>query len=84
MLDVFLYAPKDVRIESIMEQDHVDAKKAKEIVEYNDELNHSRHKYITGTHRGDRSQRDLLLDTSLLGWDKTAKYLLMLVEMLGE
>ena len=84
VLDVFLYAPKDVRIESIMEQDHVDAKKAKEIVEYNDELNHSRHKYITGTHRGDRSQRDLLLDTSLLGWNKTAKYLLMLVEMLGE
>ena len=57
---------------------------SQEIVEYNDELNHSRHKYITGTHRGDRSQRDLLLDTSLLGWDKTAKYLLMLVEMLGE
>ena len=84
MLDVFLYAPKDVRIESIMEQDHVDAKKAREIVEYNDELNHSRHKYITGTHRGDRRQRDLLLDTSLLGWDKTAKYLLTLVEMLGE
>ncbi|MDD6373838.1 MAG: cytidylate kinase-like family protein [Bifidobacteriaceae bacterium] len=84
VLNVFLYAPKDVRIESIMEQDHVDEKKAKEIVEYNDELNHSRHKYITGTHRGDRNGRDLLLDTSLLGWDKTAKYLLMLVEMLGE
>lgn len=84
VLDVFLYAPKSVRIESIMEQDHVDAKKAKEIVEYNDELNHSRHKYITGTHRGDRRGRDLLLDTSLLGWDKTAKYLLALVEMLGE
>lgn len=84
VLDIFIYAPKDIRIESIMEQDKVDEKKAKEIVEYNDEMNHSRHKYITGTHRGDRSGRDILIDSSMLGWERTAKYLLMLVEMLNE
>ena len=62
----------------------VDKKKAQEIVEYNDEMNHSRHKYITGTHRGDRHGRDILIDSSMLGWERTAKYLLMLVEMLNE
>ncbi|MEE8836389.1 MAG: cytidylate kinase-like family protein [Eubacteriales bacterium] len=84
VLNIFIYAPKDVRVRSIMEQDHVAEDKAKEIIDYNDEMNHSRHKYITGTYRGDRSQRNLLIDSSLLGWEKTAKYLLMLVEMLGE
>ena len=84
VLDIFIYAPKDVRVESIMEQDKVDKKKAQEIVEYNDEMNHSRHKYITGTHRGDRHGRDILNDSSMLGWERTAKYLLMLVEMLNE
>ena len=84
VLDIFIYAPKDVRVESIREQDKVDKKKAQEIVEYNDEMNHSRHKYITGTHRGDRHGRDFLLDSSMLGWERTAKYLLMLVEMLNE
>lgn len=84
VLDIFIYAPKDVRVESIMEQDKVDKKKAQEIVEYNDEMNHSRHKYITGTHRGDRHGRDILIDSSMLGWERTAKYLLMLVEMLNE
>ncbi len=84
VLDIFIYAPKDVRVESIMEQDKVDEKKAQEIVEYNDEMNHSRHKYITGTHRGDRHGRDILIDSSMLGWERTAKYLLMLVEMLNE
>ena len=84
VLDIFIYAPKDVRVESIMEQDKVDKKKAQESVDYNDEMNHSRHKYITGTHRGDRHGRDILIDSSMLGWERTAKYLLMLVEMLNE
>lgn len=84
VLNIFIYAPEDIRIRSIMEQDHVSHKKAKELVTYNDEQNHARHKYITGTHRGDRRTRDILIDSSLLGWEKTAQYLLMLIEMLEE
>ena len=84
VLNIFIYAPKDVRVRSIMEQKKVSEEEAKQIIDYNDEMNHSRHKYITGTYRGDRTQRDLLIDSSRLGWEKTAKYLLMLVEMLGE
>lgn len=84
VLNFFIYAPKDVRVKSIMEQDHVTKEKAEAIIDYNDEMNHSRHKYITGTYRGDRNARNLLIDSSVLGWDKTAKYLLMFIEMLHE
>lgn len=84
ILNFFIYAPKDVRIGSIMEQDHVSRDKAEAEIDYYDEMNHSRHKYITGTYRGDRRGRDLMIDSSRLGWEKTAKYLLMFIEMLHE
>ncbi|MCI5760674.1 MAG: cytidylate kinase-like family protein [Eubacterium sp.] len=84
VLNFFIYAPKDVRIGSIMEQDHVSRDKAEAEIDYYDEMNHSRHKYITGTYRGDRRGRDLMIDSSRLGWEKTAKYLLMFIEMLHE
>lgn len=84
VLNIFIYAPKEVRVKSIMEQEHVKEDKAEEIIRYNDEMNHSRHKYITGTYRGDREGRHILIDSSMLGWDGTARYLLVLLEMLNE
>lgn len=84
VLNVFIYAPLETRVRSVMEQEKVNQKKAEEIISYNDEQNHSRHKYITGTYRGDRKGRHLLIDSSVLGWEKTAQYLLMMVEMLEE
>ena len=84
VLNFFIYAPKKVRINSIMEQDHVSRDKAEASIDYYDEMNHSRHKYITGTYRGDRRGRDLMIDSSKLGWEGTAKYLLMFIEMLHE
>ncbi len=81
VLNFFIYAPEEIRVRSIMQQKDVPEDKAREMVKYNDEMNHARHKYITGTNRGDRKNRDLLIDSSLLGWEGTAKYLLMLIEM---
>lgn len=54
------------------------------MIDSNDIQLHERHKYITGTYRGDRHGRDLLIDSSMLGWEGTAKYILMLLEMLHE
>jgi len=84
VLNLFIYAPEDVRIRSVMEQENVSEEKASELVKYNDEMNHSRHKYITGTYRGDRHNRHMLIDSSLMGWEKTAKLILALFEMVNE
>lgn len=84
VLNIFIYAPEDVRVRTVMDLKKVNKAKAEELVSYNDEQNHARHKYITGTYRGDRRNRHVLIDSSLLGWEKTAQYLLMLVEMLEE
>ncbi|MEE8816533.1 MAG: cytidylate kinase-like family protein [Lachnospiraceae bacterium] len=84
VLKIFIYAPEEVRVKSIIEQQHLSYEKAQEVVTYNDQQNHARHKYITGTYRGDRKNRHILIDSSLLGWEKTAQYLLMLVELVQE
>ena len=84
VLNLFVYAPKEVRVASVAEQLEVTEERARELVKYNDEMNHARHKYITGTYRGDRTNRHLLIDSNLLGWDGTVRYLLALIEMLGE
>ena len=80
-LNIFIYAPEKVRIQSIMEKNNVSSKEAEEMMKYNDEMLHTRYKYMTGTYRGDRRNRHMMIDSSLLGWDKTAKYILQLIEL---
>lgn len=80
-LDIFIYAPEKVRIQSVMEQNNISEKEAREMVRYNDEQLHSRYKYITGTERGDRHNRHMMIDSSVLGWAKTAKYIQQLIDL---
>ena len=51
------------------------------MVKYHDERLHSRYKYMTGTYRGDRRNRHLMIDSSVLGWDDTVRYLLEFIEL---
>lgn len=80
-LNVFIYAPKSVRVKTTMEKNGVSEKEAEEMVEYYDEQLHTRYKYMTGTYRGDRKNRHMLIDSSVLGWEKTVKYILQLIEL---
>lgn len=80
-LNIFIYAPEEIRIKSVMEQKNISEKEAKELVRYNDEQLHSRYKYITGSHRGDRHNRHMMIDSSVLGWYKTAKYIEQLIDL---
>ena len=80
-LNIFIYAPEKVRIQSIMEKNNVSEKEAEEMMKYNDEMLHTRYKYMTGTYRGDRKNSHMMIDSSVLGWEKTAKYILQLIEL---
>ncbi|MGN1223569.1 MAG: AAA family ATPase [Ruminococcus sp.] len=80
-LNVFVYAPEEIRVQNVMEKQNVSQKEAEEIVKYHDTQMHARYKYMTGTYRGDRHNRHMLIDSSVLGWEKTAKYILQLVEL---
>lgn len=84
VVNVFVYAPTEVRIKTIMEKMNLSERYAAEVIRDYDNALHRRYKYITGTYRGDRHNRHLLVDSSVLGWEKTAKFIKSFVEMCFE
>ena len=81
VVNVFIYAPTEVRIKTIMEKMNLSERHAAEVIRDYDNALHRRYKYITGTYRSDRHNRHLLVDSSVLGWEKTAKFIKSFVEM---
>ena len=69
----FIYAPNDVRVHNIMESHNLSEKDAKLLLDEKDKRYHKRHLALTGSNRGDRHNRDMLIDSSLLGVDGTAE-----------
>ena len=72
ILRVFIYAPDEVRIENVMKSHNLSADDARLLIEEKDKRYHKRHLALTGANRGDRHNRDMLIDSSLLGPDGTA------------
>ena len=72
-LNVFVYAPEEIRIMNVMEMHSLNRNDAVLLIEKNDEMLHNRYTQITGTYRGDRHNRHLLIDSNLLGLDGTVK-----------
>ncbi|MDY3250659.1 MAG: cytidylate kinase-like family protein [Candidatus Choladocola sp.] len=70
-LNVFIYAPSEVRIKNVMEAHSLSRSDAILLIEKNDEMLHARYKQMTGTYRGDRHNRHLMIDSNLLGLDGT-------------
>ncbi|WP_294160350.1 AAA family ATPase [uncultured Selenomonas sp.] len=72
-LNVFIYAPSDVRLETVMKEHNLNKNEAKLLIDKSDEDLHARYKQVTGTYRGDRHNRHMLIDSSLLGVERTAE-----------
>ena len=69
---MFIYEPDEVRIENVMKSHNLSADDARLLIEEKDKRYHKRHLALTGANRGDRHNRDMLIDSSLLGPDGTA------------
>ena len=78
VVNIFVYAPEEARIAHIQEARNVSRTKAQELIRQADKALHDRYTYITGTYRGDRH---LLIDSSVLGWQRSAKLIQAFVEM---
>ena len=71
ILRVFIYSPNEVRIHNVMKSHNLSADDAKLLII--EKRYHKRHLALTGSNRGDRHNRDMLIDSSLLGVDGTAE-----------
>lgn len=80
VLNVFIYASEEDEIAAVMKEKGLNARKAREEWESVEKAQHARHEYITGKKRGDRHTRDILLDSSLLGWKQTADFIIEIIE----
>lgn len=81
VINVFIYAPQEDEIAAVMKEKGIkNERKAKEEWESVEKAQHARHEYITGRKRGDRHSRDILINSSLLGWDETANMVIDMVE----
>ena len=74
-LNIFVYAPEQVRVRKLQEELSIPIDEARDRLIHQDRLLHARYKYMTGTYRGDRRNRHLLVDSSVLGWEGTARFL---------
>lgn len=73
VLNAFVYAPEEERLKHIMNALKVSREAAKVLIDKNDQQLHARYKQMTGTYRGDRHNRHILIDSSVLGFERTAK-----------
>ena len=80
-LNVFIYAPFEKRVEYVMEKKGVSYDEAAELVKYNDRMLSSRYNYMTNGDMRDCSMRDMMIDSSVLGLEKTAKYILQMIAL---
>ena len=80
-LNVFIYAPFEKRVEYVMEKKGVRYDEAAELVKYNDRMLSSRYNYMTNGDMRDCSMRDMMIDSSVLGLEKTAKYILQMIDL---
>lgn len=83
VLNVFIYAPEADEIAAIMKAKHMNEKRARAEWESVEKSQHARHEYITGKKRGDRHTRDVMLNSSLLGWEQTAEVIIELVKRIN-
>ena len=74
-VNVFIYAPDEVRVSNVMKELKVDEEKAKELIRENDQMLHARYKQMTGSNRGARHNRHMLIDSSVLGIEGPAEYI---------
>lgn len=80
VMNVFIYADEDDEIKTIMKEENLSEAKAREEWADVNKSQHARHEYITGKSRGDRHTRDVLLNSSLLGWEETADIIIHMIE----
>lgn len=82
LLCIFIYSPNDIRVKNVMESHNLSEKDAKLLISEKDKRFHVRHLAFTGSNRGDRHNRNMLIDSSMLGVDGTAEYIEILAKKL--
>ena len=80
VINVFIYASEEEEISAVMAAEGLGRKAAAEKRQQYERAQHARHLYITGRNRGDRRSRDILINSSMLGWEATADFIISIID----
>ncbi|MGN0484597.1 MAG: AAA family ATPase [Lachnospiraceae bacterium] len=79
-IHIFIYAPYEQRLKNCVEDLHLTESEAKKMIEEVDKARDSYHKHYAGYLPQDIHSKQLLIDSSILGVEGTAEYLVDLVK----
>ncbi len=80
LIRVFIYAPKDVRFKNCVENLHMSSEHAKKMITDVDKARNAYHMHFARYLPSDFNHNDIMINSSFLGIDGTAAYLVDLVK----
>lgn len=80
MINIFITAPFDKRVENICQRTKCTKEKAQKILEKGDEIRSKYYNYYTGKEWGYATSYDLCIDSHLLGIENTVSYIAELIQ----
>ena len=78
---IFVYAPLDKRVETIMERHSLTEPEARKLIRRMDKIRRNYYSYFSDGEWDSKDGKDLMIDSSFLGVDKTVEYLAELIRM---
>lgn len=82
--NIFICAPKKMRIERIMEQNSLTRQKAEELIDKTDERRADYYNYYSSKTWGEAKSYHLCIDSSILGINETEKFILDFIKKKAE
>jgi len=76
---IFIYAPLEKRVETVMERHSVTEQEARKMIRQMDKNRRNYYSYFSDGEWDSKDGRDIMIDSSFLGVDKTVEYLEKLI-----
>jgi len=80
---IFIYAHEDDRVRRVMERNNLDEVKARKLMKKTEKIRRSYYQYFTDCDWGDRENKDLLINSSVTGIDKSVEVIIAYLKIRG-
>lgn len=83
VVHIFIYAHEDDRVRRIMQRNNLDEVKARKLMKKTEKIRKSYYQYFTDCDWGDRENKDLLINSSVTGIDKSVEVIIAYLKVRG-
>lgn len=80
---IFIYAHEEDRVKRVMERHKLDEVKARKLMRKTEKIRRSYYQYFTDCDWGDRANKDLLINSSVTGIDKSVDVIIVYLKIRG-